>query len=207
MFEKDQRMKMKKLRTHLLGGLFLLALATPSLAASLGLIPGQPELVVGSATVDYFEIGPDGDLSSFGTLVDGADGVSPTGVTELGFGFGFDLANPIVGATGGFDVTDENGLFLSGELQAVGFRDDVIELEFGALSGSAASSFDASVLMQIAFIDDWGVNPFTKLVDGNSYSTMISIANAAPVPVPAALPLFLSALGFAAVFTRRRRKV
>lgn len=199
-------MNMKTLRTHFLGSLLLLAFAAPSLAASLGLTPGQPALNAAIVTVDYFEFGSDGDLSSFGALVDGADGVSPTGVTELGFGFGFDLANPIVGATGGFDVSDENGLFLAGELQAVGFRDDVIELEFGALSGSAASSFDASVLMQIAFIDDWGVNPFTKLVDGNSYSTMISIANAAPVPVPAALPLFLSALGFAAVFSRRRRQ-
>jgi hypothetical protein len=171
---------------------------------------GQDSLSSSTAFIDYLEFAPDGDLSTFGAQVDFTDGVSPTGFTEIGFGIGFLLADPTTGATGGFDIFDEDGLFLDGELLAVGFTEDVIGLQFGNLGGSNASSFGSSVLASIAFDDALGANPFDGFVDGEYYGASITTSNVAdatvaPVPLPAGLPLLLTSLG-GIVLLRRRRK-
>ena len=200
-------MKNKYFAAILLAGTLALAMPVHSFAASLGLSIALPTLQASISSIDYLEFGPDGDLSTFGAGVDITDGVSPVGVTGLGFGIGFSLANPIIGATGGFDVTDQNGLFLTGNLIAVGFSDDVIELQFGSLSGAGAGSFGSTVLARLAFGDPLGPNPFISLVDGEFYSASITISNVSAVPLPAALPLFLSALfGFGWIGKRSRKK-
>lgn len=175
-------------------------------AATLGLRTEAPSLATSAAFIDYFEFGPDGDLSTFGALVDSTDGVSPVGFTEIGFGIGVALADPTTGATGGFDVFDEDGLFLAGDLLAVGFVEDVIEFQFGNLSGSGAGSFGSSVLALIAFDDPLGANPFASLVDSDSLGASVTISNVAPIPLPASVLLLLGGLvSIGAVGARRRR--
>ncbi len=178
---------------------FVSASITPHVAgaATLGLELELPALESSSVLIDYFEFGMDGDLSAFGAEVDFVDGVSPSGFTELGFGVGFALSNPAGSGTGGFDIFDENGEFLSGDLLSVGFTTDMIELQFGNLGGFAASSFNSTVLLEIAFDDSLGDNPFTGLVDGQSYVASAKVSNVAeapPLPIPGTLMLVLPAL-------------
>jgi hypothetical protein len=178
-------------------------------AATLGLTTEAPSLSASEAFIDYFEFGTDGDLSTFGAEVDATDGVSPAGFTEIGFGIGFGFADPTNGATGGFDVFDEDGLYLTGDLLAVGFDEDVIELQFGNLSGSGAGFFGSSVLALIAFDDPLGANPFASLVDGDSLGASVTISNVAdvaPIPLPASVLFLLGGLAsIGAVGARRRR--
>ena len=188
--------------------LIFVSIGSNAQASMLGLDTEPPTIESSFAVIDYFEFLSDGDLSTFGAVVDFVDGVSPNGLTEIGFGVGFDLSNPTVGATGGFDVFDQNGLFLGGNLEAVGFSGDLIEFQFGSLVGAAAGSFNTSVLMVIAFDDALGPNPFDVLVDGSFYDASVSISNVretSQVPVPATLPLILAAL-VALLWTGRRRE-
>ncbi len=158
--------------------------ADESRAATLGLTTEAPSLTAGFSFVDFLEFGPDGDLSSFGSVISDSVGVSPTGFAELGFGIGFSLADPTTGLTGGFDVFDESGLFLSGDVAAVGFTEDVIEIQFGSLTGSAASSFGASVLAVISFFDPLGDNPFAAFSDGTSLFASIEISSVQDTSTP-----------------------
>lgn len=179
-------------------------------AATLGLTTETPGLSSSVAFVDFFDFDPDGDLSSFGAEVDATDGVSPNGFTEIGFGFGYSLADPTGDFDGGFDVFDESGEFLAGDLSAIGFTEDAIELQFGNLSGSGASSFGSSVLMLISFDEPIGANPFNAFVDFDSLGASISIASVAdtsvaPIPLPAGLPLLITGIGGIALLRRRRR--
>lgn len=184
--------------------------AGQAVAATLGLTTEAPILSSSTAFIDYLEFAPDGDLSTFGAEVDFTDGVSPNGFTEIGFGIGFSLADPTTGLSGGFDIFDEDGFFLGGDLFAVGFIEDVIELQFNNLSGSGAGSFGTSVLALITFDDPLGANPFASLFDGDSLGASITISDVAsstvaPIPVPAGLPLLLTGLG-GIVLLRRRNK-
>lgn len=200
-------MNNKFLSALLLSSVLALAVPTHSYATPLGLNTGLPMLEASFAFVDYLEFGPDGDLSAFGAEVDFTDGVSPVGFTEIGFGVGFLLTDPTSGATGGFDVFDDNGLYLAGNLIAVGFSDDLIELQFDSLFGAGAGNFGSSVLASIYFDDVLGPNPFASLVDGDFYTASITLSNVADnvssVPIPATLPLFLSGLCFLGWIRRR----
>ena len=181
--------------------LFVFALPFMAKATTLGLATQGPSLDSSFAFVDYFEFGADGDLSSFGGIIDSFSGVSPSGFTEFSFGVGFSLSDPTNTATGGFDVFDENGLFLSGDLAAVGFTENVIEFQFDHLTGAAASDFGSSVLMMISFADQLGTHPFGGLIDGTFYDTSVNIARVVPEPQT----LVLCALALALMsFVRRR---
>ncbi|MDR4520204.1 MAG: hypothetical protein R3E36_06330 [Nitrosomonas sp.] len=181
--------------------LFVFALPFMAKATTLGLTTQGPSLDSSFAFVDYFEFGADGDLSSFGGIIDSSNGISPSGFTEFSFGVGFSLSDPTNTATGGFDVFDENGLFLSGDLAAVGFTENVIEFLFDHLTSAAASDFGSSVLMMISFADQLGANPFSGLIDGTFYDTSVNIARVVPEPQT----LVLCALALALMsFVRRR---
>ncbi len=173
-------------------------------AATIGLDTGSPKIEAGFSTIDFFDLVTDGDLSTFGAVVDFTDGVSPFGFTEISFGVGYDLVKPTIGASGGFDVFDENGLFLGGELKAVGFSENEVEFQFENLSGAAASDFDSSVLMVISFFDALGANPFDAFVDGTAYDASISIANVKPVSEPAMMPLIMLAFLGMTIINRRK---
>jgi len=184
--------------------------AGQAMAASLGLTTGTPSLMSDTAFIDVLHFGPDGDLSTFGAEVITSNGVAPVGFTEIGFGIGYGLADPTGTFSGGFDIFDEAGAFLAGDLLAVGFTENVIEFEFGNLTGSGAASFGASVLALVSFDDPLGANPFDGLNDGASLSATVSFANVvdpsvAPVPLPAGLPLLLVGLSAIAVTRRRVR--
>ncbi len=175
-------------------------------AASLDLMTLAPTLSSSTAVVDYVEVAPDGDLSAFGAEVDFTDGVFPNGLTEIGFGIGFSIADPTMDLTGGFGVFDDGGLFLGGDLFAVGFTEGVVELQFNNLDGSSSGSFGTSVLMEIVFGDVLAssTNPFSAFVDGESYNPSITISNVAPIPLPGGLLLLLGGLGSIALLKLRR---
>jgi len=177
--------------------------AGTSSAATLGLTSEAPILSSSTAFIDFFDLDPDGDLSAFGAEVDTTDGVSTVGFTEIGFGFGYSLSDPSGDFSGGFDVFDEDGEFLAGELLAVGFTEDLIELQFGNLGGAGAGVFGSSVLIMISFDDSLGPNPFSAFVDGDVLGASISIASVAPIPLPAGLPLLLTGIGGIALLRRR----
>ena len=189
----------------IIAGLIGLGFLGTANATPLGLTTEAPTIESSFAIVDYLEFGPDGDLSTFGAEVDFTDGVSPNGLTEIGFGIGFSLADPTSGATGGFDIFDEDGLFLDGDLLAVGFTEDIVELQFGNLGGSGAGSFGSSVLALIAFDDPLGPNPFASLIDGNAYVASVSISSVVSLPLPATLPLLLAGLLGMGLIERSRK--
>ncbi len=179
------------------GFLVLTLIFTTSITANattLGLTTQDPSLDSSFAFVDYFEFNSSGDLSSFGGIIDSSSGISPFGLTEFSFGIGFSLSDPTNTAAGGFDVFDGNGLFLSGDLLAVGYTENVIEFQFDQLTGSAAGSFGSSALMLISFVDQLGTNPFAALVDGTFYDASVKIASVVPLSEPTILPMFALAL-------------
>ncbi len=173
-------------------------------AATLGLTTQDPTLGSSAIVVDYLEFSGDGDLASFGAGIDSSSGVTPLGITDLSFGAAFPLATPTIGATGFLDIFDANGQFLAGDLFAVGFTQNVIELQFNNLIGSATGSFGSSVLALVTFDDPLGTNPFNSLVDGNSYDASVRILNVASVSEPAILSIFVLTL-FLMGFNRLRR--
>ncbi len=178
-------------------------------AATLGLTTQNPTLGSSSVIVDYLEFGSDGDLLSFFSAIDSSNGVTPVGSTVLDFNAAFPLATPTIGATGFFDIFDDNGQFLSGDLLAVGFTEDVVELQFNNLIGSAAGSFGNSVLALVAFDDPLGPNPFNSFIDGDFYTASVSISSVvlpvASVSEPNILGLlFISLIGM--FFYRRKTK-
>ncbi|MDW3181523.1 hypothetical protein [Roseobacter sp.] len=108
-------------------------------AATLGLTTSAPTIGA-SGAIDYLEFGPDGDLSLVGGIVTASSLTSLDGPTaDLSFGVGFDVADPQTGPAGGFSLFDAQGLYLSGDLIALGFRGfglrSIVELQFGSLSG------------------------------------------------------------------------
>lgn len=201
--------KLKSLQ-NLFALIFALILPFSATAATLGLDKVGPRLTSGVTSIDYLEFGLDGDLSAFGVLVEEASGASPSGLAEIGFGFGFLLDSPLSDATGGFDVFDDVGLFLAGDLIAVGFIENAIELHFGNIGGSGANIFGSSVLMVLEFADRLGSNPFNSFVDGDFYTGSISlfgVQNSASVPAPGTLSLTVLALfGFGCLQRMRCRK-
>ncbi len=188
----------------LLSILLIFTISLKANATTLGLTTQDPSLTSSFAFVDYFEFGTDGDLSSFGGVIDSSSGISPFGLTELSFGIGFSLADPTNTATGGFDVFDGNGLFLGGDLLAVGYTENVIEFQFDQLIGSAANSFGSSVLMLISFVDQLGANPFAGLVDGTFYDASVNITSVVPVSEPAMVSIII--LGFILISLIRTKR-
>lgn len=195
---------MKKIISHILLSIALFfSIQLTTTAASLGLSTQGPTLGSSFALVDYLEFGGDGDLSSFFNPIDSSNGVAPVGLSDLSLSAAFPLTSPTTGATGFFDIFDDNGLFLGGDLLAVGFTQDVIELQFDNLIGSAAGSFGSSIQASITFDDSLGSNPFGSLIDGNFYTASINIANVVPVSEPHSLGLLVFCLA-GVLFYRRR---
>lgn len=185
---------MRRTVTAIIAGALWFGVATTASAASLGRSTEAPTIESSFAIVDFLNLSPDGELSSFGMEVDFTDGVTPTGLTTIDFVAGFSLADPTTGLSGFLDVSDENGQFLVGDLQAIGFTEDIVELEFGNLTGAGAGSFGLSVLALIAFDDSLGSNPFAAFNDGDALTASVSISNISAIPLPAGLPLLLSGL-------------
>ena len=171
-------------------------------AATLGLSTSAPTIAASTAQVDYLEFSPDGDLSAAGMIVDGSSLITLAGVAEISFGIGFDLANPDVAPSGGFDIYDDNGLYLAGDLIALGFRafggnGSLIELHFGQLSGNGEGEWTDTLLMNVIFPSGGG-NPFDMFVDGENHPASIGIfavtSVPTPIPLPGGLPLLLGGL-------------
>lgn len=171
-------------------------------AASLNLTTEAPSLQATTAFIDYFDFFGDGELLTDIPEADVIDGFSPVGFTTIDFVVGFSTSDPTDAsdfAFGGFlDISDDDGQFLTGDLLAIGFAEDTIELQFDNLSGVGAGSFGTSVLALVAFDDPLGADPFASLFDGDSLGGSITVSNVAttvaPIPLPAGLPLLLAGL-------------
>ncbi len=196
----------KTIYNTLLSIALLVSMQLTATAALLGLTTQNPTLGSSSVSIDYLEFGGDGDLSSLFNSIDLSSGVTPVGQAALYFSVGFPLATPTIGATGFFDIFDDNGQFLAGDLLAVGFTEGVIELQFNNLIGSAAGSFGNSVLALINFDDPLGANPFNAFLDGNIYTASVSISNVVinEAPEPHILALFVS--GFIGILLYYQRR-
>ena len=187
------------MKNSLLAAGFVLCGAMGAQAASLGLDTTDPVLTVDPANVTFSDLFGEGDLSMFDLVTD-ISGLTTNGDVTLGFGVGFDLIDPTMALSGGFDLSDDDGLLLSGNLTATGFGDDVIELQFDSLSGSATGAFSDMVLLEIVFDPADGLSdaPFGNLEDLTTYMATVTLSNVgdlAPIPLPAGLPLLVVALG------------
>ncbi len=175
-------------------------------AATLGLVTSAPTIGA-TGTVDYLEFGPDGDLSLFGASVFGSSLTSlDVATAEIDFGIGFDLSAPEDDATGGFSVFDDQGLYLAGDLLALGTRgfranDGIIELQFGSFEGRGVSEWTDTLLMNVIF-SGTGSNAFESFFDGDYYDVEIGMfavqggpPTPAPVPLPAGIWMLLCGIG------------
>jgi hypothetical protein len=102
---------------------------------------------------------------------------------------------------------------LTGSLSDVRISDDLIELLYDVTSdNSAGGLYGALVRATIAFAPGafTADNALTSLNDAlfglGASVTLTAVAESAPVPVPAALPLLIGALGFVAAVGRRRNR-
>ncbi|MEO1538358.1 MAG: VPLPA-CTERM sorting domain-containing protein [Pseudomonadota bacterium] len=191
----------------------LIIAAASAQGATLGLTTGAP--TVGAVgTADYFEFGPDGDLSLFDGSVSGSSLTTLDEVSaDLSFGIGFNLADPETGATGGFSIFDADGLYLAGDLIDLGFRgfratNSIVELHFGNLVGRGASEWTSTLLMNVIF-DGLGEEPFGVFFDGDFFDVeigMFAVVDDQPpaIPLPAAAWLLLGALGSMVIVRRAR---
>ena len=189
----------------IIGALALSIASLSAQAATLGLATSAPT-VGADGVVDYLEFGPDGDLSMFGVPVHTSSLTTIGAGAEVGFGIGFSLSDPESGASGGFEIYDDQGLYLSGDLLALGFRafrafDGLIELHFGSLTGRGVSEWTDTLLMTVIF-DGTGEDVFGSFFDGEFYDVeigMFAVTSDAPPPSPIPLPdsafLLLAGLG------------
>ena len=203
----------------------VLAFATVSAqAATLGLSTNAPTIGA-DGTVDYLEFGPDGDLSMFGAVVFGSSLTSlDLATAEMDFGIGFDVADPLSDASGGFSVSDQFGTYLAGDLWYVGSRlfgtnQSIIELQFGSLSGRGAGEWTQTALMNVIFSDLPG-DPFAGLVDGVFHDVQIGLfavqgtfqdpttgPGPAPIPLPAAGLFLVAGIGLLGAMRKRHHSI
>lgn len=201
-------MNKTKLCAFLLAMLLLVAIPLTGSAASLGLTTGTPIITAGSTSVEYLDdVGFGADLTnafSLDTSVTAVDSVTFAGPADLTFTFfGFNPLDPMdltlpYSPSGGFDIVDDGSVFLQGDAVIdVGFREDAIEIQFGNLSGTGASIFGDSILLEVLFADPLGdPNPFNAL-QANAYDASVTVSNVVPTPIPIpipVLPMFLSPL-------------
>lgn len=192
----------------LFGALALSLASLSAQAATLGLTTSAPT-VGAEGVVDYLEFGSDGDLSMFGAPVFTSSLTTIGAGAEVGFGIGFSLSDPEIGASGGFEIYDDQGLYLSGDLLALGFReyrtfDGLIELHFGSLTGRGVSEWTETLLMTVMF-DGAGEDVFGSFFDGDFYDVDIGIfavhsdqSPPSPIPLPASAFLLFAGLGIMA---------
>jgi len=194
---------MKNLLSALALTLVALVATDRAQAASLNVnTRNTPVIDIPGATADYLVTGGVGDLSIFGAegLV---SGTSQAGTLLLDILLDFDVSDPDDIGGSLFSV-DDNGGFLDGDLVRTGFDDDVLELLFGDLTGTAAADFGGLVQIDIVFLDPFpGIDPLSNLVDGTTYEVSATVSAVAPIPLPAALPLLLAGLGGLVLLRRR----
>ena len=169
-------------------------------AASLGLTTEAPSYSSSSAIVEFVDFGfGEGDLFSFGAIIDGFGGTAPADAENFDFSLAYSLADPTDAPGGGFFVTDAFfAPILSGDVVDVGFTTNTVEVLFGTLTGSGAAEFGAQVLLTILFDDALGANPFDNFEEFFPYGASLelaSVADTAIIPLPAGLPLMLLAMG------------
>ena len=196
-----------------IAALAVLASTVSAGAAPLGLMTSAPT-VGASGSVDYFETGADGDLSMFGAPVFASSLTSLGAGALMGFGIAFDRSDPEADAAGGFQIFDDRGLYLAGDLVALGFRgfrtdDGLIELHFGGLFGRGVPEWTDTVLMNVIF-DGAGDLPFGSFFDGESYDAEIGlfavVSDDPPSEVPVPASGWLLALALSALAASRRRQ-
>lgn len=195
---------MKTLLSALALGLVALVAADRATAAPIAFEAANlPVIDIPPATADYLESGGIGDLSIFD-----AEGLA-TGTPQAGDLFLSILVDFTVSdrtdIAGTLFSNDDSGAFLDGTLIQAGFDDDILQLLFGDLSGSAASAFGPEALVEIVFIGPFpGNDPLSNLTDETAYDVAATIsAPISPIPLPAALPLLLASLGGLVLLRRR----
>lgn len=199
------------MRSVLSAGVFAAAALVGSMsqAATLGLTTTDPSVTASDSIVEVLECCGFNEVFGFDAVIDSSTGVTPNGLGLLEFGFDYNLSDPTGDFSGAFGIFDDDigdPEFLSGELIAIGFLEDVIELQFGNLLGRAAGDFNSSVLAVISFADPLGTNPLDSLADGDFLSASITISNVvAPIPLPAGLPLMLGGFGTLLVLRRKQK--
>lgn len=173
-------------------------------ASSLGLIPGPKQIAAVGATTTYGEAGSTATFSALMADVTSSIGITPGANPKLSFSLPYELTPDmsIVVGLGGFDLIDDDGLFLSGTLTNLGWTTGVIEAVFDGISGSAAGDMGDRVLMQIAFIGSQPIDNDDPLWDAAAFDYNTDVTLSSVVPLPPALLLFASGLGL--LFSRKR---
>lgn len=173
-------------------GVFPVTATDPSVSAT----PVDVDIVNLGSSIDLFGLF---DISS-------SSGIMPNGLAAGDFLLTLDTVDPSF-SFGDFTIDDDDGLFLSGDLSDFTTSDDLIEVLFENVNGSAAGDFGSSVLASIAFNSAVG-DPLG--LDGIFDATVTFSAvdtGVAPIPLPAALPMLAGGLGLIGfVGMRRKRK-
>ena len=181
----------------------VLGLAATSLGFSAS-AHAVPTLGASDAQVGYLALAGDGDLSAFDAIVDSVLDVVASGTARLSFGFGFSLANPSLGPSGGLTVFDDAGLLLGGDLVSLTGAANSILFTLEGLDGRAAALFGARVLGEIVFTPFAGIDPFTALEDGEAYAVSVRLIG---TPVALSAPQGAALVGLALVALGTLRSV
>jgi hypothetical protein len=172
-------------------------LAAPASAASLGLTIDPTISISGSAQAENDPSFIGFNVTSTGGLAGAGFGGDPAPLDLSLFDF---AAGPVPGGAE-FAVSDVAPVLTSAALIATAASsdaavdgDDVIELLFGSLGGSAAGAFGERAL--VTLVGEFGEDPFGI---GFAFTPVAFSANPvttpAPIPLPAGLPLILTGLG------------
>lgn len=194
---------MKTLLSALAIGLAALTAANHADAKPLNYVLDGPTIEIPVATADYFEAFGFGNLNMF--LAEGlASGTPQAGDLFVDLVLGFDPLAPAGTEFGSLFSVDDDGAFLDGDVLETGFKDDVLQVLFGNLSGTAAADFGTFAILELVFVFPFaGTDPLTTLVDGTTYDVAGTIYSATPIPLPAALPMLAAGLGGLVLLRRR----
>lgn len=195
---------MKTILSTLAIGLAAITAADHADAAPLNYNLDGPTVEIPFAQADYIGSSGFGDLSMF--FGEGlASGTSQAGGLFVSLILGFDPTAPAGTEVGSLFSADDDGAFLDGDVLETGFKDDVLQVLFGNLSGTAAADFGDFAILELVFVFPFaGTDPLTTLVDGTTYDVAGTIYSATPIPLPAALPMLAAGLGGLVLLRRRR---